>query len=226
MAYQTATIYPSEDYAHTRLLESTWADARESTTSELNTSASIVPVYSSRLSGRGGTTYTNYRYFAIFDVASAIPYGSAIMSVKIKIWFDNSDGEKRIIKHSRNGLLNASGVYGSCIYGSGGTNDNGDMIALSDEFVDNAAFPVVYTTVTLNKIARELVQNVAGTQGGNSGMFGITLVTKLDYDDDAPSDTTSYDHDIYTDAYTGTSRDPHLVIEYETPPTLALGADF
>jgi hypothetical protein len=226
MAYQTATIYPSEDHQHGKLLESSWGAARDATTSDTNNSTSIVPVASWRTSGRGGTTFTNYRYFANFNISSALPYGSAIMSAKMKIRFDNSDGEMRLIRHDQTSSLASTGTYDACIYGSGGTNSEGDMITFSDEFVDNPAFPPVYTTVTLNASARKLIQGVAGTEGSTFGLFGITLVTKLDYDHTSPSDTTSYDHDIHTDAYTGTSRDPHLLIEYEGPPTLALGADF
>ena len=224
MAYQSAAIYPDVDLGSGRIVETSWENARDASTSDTLSTASTRPVASWRTFGRGGISYSNYRYFANFDLKAALPYGAAIMSVKMHIWFHNTDGEMYYVKHSQTSSLVSSGTYDSCIYGSGGTNSNGDMIALSDEF--SGSVPGDYHIVTLNSTAIDLANDVAGTDGSNSGLFCIALITKKDYDDGAPSNTTSFDSDIYTDAYTGTSRDPKLVIEYENPPTIGLGANF
>ena len=226
MAYQTATVYPDADLSSGRTVQTSWQNARDTSTSTLLSTSSLRPVASWRTSGRGGISYTNYRYFANFDLKSALPYGAAIMSLKMYIWFDNTDGEMYFVKHSRPTSLISSNTYGKCIYTSGGTNSNGDMIALADEFSGSVSIPANYHVVTLNSTAIDLANDVAGTDGDNSGMFCIALITKKDYDDGSPSNTTSFDSDVYTDAYTGTSRDPKLVIEYENPPTIGLGANF
>ena len=213
MAYQVINIFPSGDAGHSKLVEASWADARDATDSDVVYTGNLIPVASHRTGGRGGTTYSNYRYYMQFDV-SVIPYGSAIMNAKMYLWFDNSDGDMRLVSHAQTGTITGIATYNDCLYGG---RSGTFMIPYADEFEDLVSIPATYTPIALNGTAIDNIQSKLS--------FRIALVTEKDFDNSAPSDTTSDDSDVYSDAYVGTSRDPYLRVEYENP-SIFMGTNF
>jgi hypothetical protein len=224
MAYQSKTIYPSYDAGHTLNNQSSWADAREASASGIITTLATTNIYGIKASSRGSVTYGCSRYFSNYDVKGALPYGSAIMSASFSIWYTAKSGADRLVQHSTTGSLGSTGTFDSCLYGSGGSNSNEDMIALSAEYTPSATGE--YTSITLNDQALTNLKGIAGTDGSSSGMFCVTVIKEIDYDDSAPSDNTTHYSTIHTDAYTGTGRDPKLVIMYENPQPLWFGTNF
>ena len=112
MAYRTRTAYPTaHDAGHGKVLQSSWSDARDAATSDSVSTGYTVPVASWRLSGRGGVTYYNYRYFAKFLIEGVIPWGSAIMKVQFFAWYDNTDGTLRVVLGSGSGDFRNFGVF-------------------------------------------------------------------------------------------------------------------
>ena len=219
MAYQTKTVYPTEEVSLAKLIESSWELARESSTADsLSSSGPTKTYYSKRQSGRGGVTFSNGRVFYRFNIQSALPYGAAIMSATFQVKYNAYAGESRIVSHTENSNLNAVEVYNDCLDGSN------NMTAISDEYTPTSTS--AYTVVDINSTGLDLIKDVAGTEGDNAGILSLAIVTKKDYDDGAPSNTTSYNNTIKSDDSVGSSDDPKVVIKYEHPQPIWFGTNF
>ena len=220
MAYQTKTIYPTGEVSHARLLETSWALARESSTSDSSSfSGPTKTYYSKRQSGgRGGTTYSNSRVFYIFILQSTLPYGAAIMSATFQVKYSSYAGASRIVSHTENSSLTSSEVYNDCLDGSN------NMTAISDEYTPTSTS--AYTVVNINSTGLDLIKDVAGTEGDNAGVLSLALVTEKDFDDVSSTDTTSDTNTIKSDDSIGSSDDPKIVIQYEHPQPIWFGTNF
>jgi hypothetical protein len=229
MAYQSKIIFPSNDAGQARTVQSTWSNARDgSTSTAVGYSVDTAYIYSVLQSGRGGTTYSVSRYYVNFDLQSNLPYGSAIMSASLNLYYHTAAGTQRLIKHADTGTLFSSGDYDACIYASGGTNGNlaggdGDMFAYSDSYTPSNTS--AYTSIDLNETALTDIKRNAGTSGSSLGFFCVAVVQEKDYTDSAPSDNSD-NSQVYQDYYTGTDRDPFVRIMYEKPQPIWFGTNF
>ena len=224
MAYQSATIYPNSDAGHTLNGQSSWANARNGTTSGIVTTIATTNVYATFSNVRGSASYGVARYFAAFDISASLPYGAAIMSATANIWYSAIAGADRLVKHNTTSSLNTTGTFDSCRYVSGGDNSQEDMFSLSAEYTPSSTSG--YTSITLNEQALTDIKAVSGTSVSNSGMFCLAVIKETDYDFQAPTDGISHKSIVHTDAYTGTSRDPKIIVMYEEPQPIWFGANF
>ena len=223
MAYQSKIIFPSNDAGQARTAQGTWSLARDGSTSNaVSYNADTAYIYSVLLSGRGGTTYGVSRYYINFDLQSNLPYGSAIMSASLNLYYHTAAGTQRLIKHADIGTLFSSGDYDACIYTSG-TNDSNDMHAYSNSYTPSNTS--AYTSIDLNELALTDIKRNAGTSGSSLGFFCVAVVQEKDYTDDAPSNNSDNSR-VYQDYYTGTDRDPFVRIMYEKPQPIWFGANF
>tara|TARA_R100000808_G_C2139131_1_gene147106 strand:- start:1021 stop:1692 length:672 start_codon:yes stop_codon:yes gene_type:complete len=223
MAYQSASIYPDSDAGHTLNSQSSWSNARNGTTSGIVTTIANTNVYTTYSSVRGSSVYGVARYFAAFDMSQGLPYGAAIMSATANIWYNSIAGADRLVKHNTTSSLSTTGTFDSCIYGSG-DNDEEDMFSYSAQYTPISTSG--YTSIALNDQALTDIKAVSGTSASNSGMFCLAVIKETDYDFSAPTDGTSHKSTMNTDAYTGTGRDPKIIVMYEKPQPIWFGATF
>tara|TARA_R100001082_G_scaffold43116_1_gene22910 strand:+ start:1793 stop:2467 length:675 start_codon:yes stop_codon:yes gene_type:complete len=224
MAYQSKIIFPSNDAGQARTAQSSWSNARDgSTGTAIAYNSDTANIYSLLQTGRGGATYGVSRYYINFDLQSNLPYGSAVMSASLNLYYNTAAGAQRIVKHNDIGTLFSSGDFDACIYASGGTNSNEDMFSYSDSYTPSNTS--AYTSIDLNETALTDIKNNAGTSGSSSGIFCVAAVQERDYTDSAPSDNADYSK-VYQDYYTGTDRDPFVRIMYEKPQPIWFGTNF
>ena len=219
------TLYPSRNgYIYSLNGAGSWDGARDSTSGAVFGNTSIttatrgIQVYKDL--GRGAGTYLVTRTFMCFALSS-IPAGSTINSATFSIMKGTSQssdgGENIVIKSNAFGgdglsLLVSADMINYPGYSAGATM-SGAVTDYSSTFdFSTSTVPLnTYCNVTLNTTAKNDIASAAG-----SGVIIMMVVDyTYDYQDLIPAvDPTYLSNTFYFDGYTGTSRDPKLLIDY------------
>ena len=220
------TIYPTRNgFLYNINGAGSWDGARDSTSGIVYGNTSItsatrgIQVYKDL--GRGAGTYLVTRTFMCFALSS-IPAGSTINSATFSIMkgtSQSSDGGTNIIIKSNAfggdglSLLASADMINYPGYSAGATM-SGAVTDYSSTFdFSTSTIPFnTYCNVTLNTTAK----NDIASGAGGSGVITMMIVDyTYDYQDTIPAvDPTYLSNTFYFDGYTGTSRDPKLVVDY------------
>ena len=219
------TIYPTRNgFLYNINGAGSWDGARDSTSgivygnTSITSAARGIQVYKDL--GRGAGTYLVTRTFMCFALSS-IPAGSTINSATFSIMkgtSQSSDGGTNIIIKSNAfggdglSLLASADMINYPGYSAGATM-SGAVTDYSGGFdFSTSTIPFnTYCNVTLNTTAKNDIASAAG-----SGVIIMMAVDHTyDYQDTIPAvDPTYLSNTFYFDGYTGTSRDPKLVVDY------------
>ena len=218
-------------YAHTndgyvsRFNESSWSDARATTTGNASSSTTTGHAYAAsayRPATRGGgTAFSIYRSFFFFDV-SDINIG--VESATFKVYGFSQDGGDLVAVKSNSDIETlGTADFGSIVGwdtttdGSTGGDNAGNVTFYSDQIS-------TWSTSGYNDIA---LNSTALADMRNDGTIYICLLN-YDYDlrDVAPTGSSTHRDGMYYTNYTGTSRDPYIDYTLDTTDGVFFGANF
>ena len=203
------TIYPDQDGIIFKYASGTWAQIRNASSGSLNTAASHW-IDASHTSGRGGNVYNIGRYFLEFDTSSI---NKTISSATLNL-YGYSSGTLDVIlmkgtQHSPVGTTdfnNIDGVATPLSNSDGSGAGTMAIIGVEPYSPEVATWSTSgYNEITLSDFAKADII-------ANDSFKCVLIGYDYDYFDIAPSSQT-YRTGFRTDAYSGTSSDPKLVIE-------------
>ena len=208
-----ATIYAnSYDGYVTRFNQSTWSDARASTTgtsSNYNTAAHFTGISGYRSSSRsGGYLFSIYRSFLFFDTASI---STDVDSATLKIYgYSQAGGDLIAVKSNSDIETLGTADFGSIVGwdtttdGSGGGDNESNITKYSSEV--SIWSTSGYNNITLN------AQALADMRDDDT-IYICLLNFDNDLKDVAPTDFTTNRNGMYYTDQSLTSKDPY--IDYE-----------
>tara|TARA_Y100000593_G_scaffold86705_1_gene165948 strand:+ start:2161 stop:2829 length:669 start_codon:yes stop_codon:yes gene_type:complete len=201
-----ADLYPSNDGVVYKFTADTWANIRNTTSGSVVTTNTYY-IQNSHSTGRGSDVYQIGRYFIEFDTSGIT---STLDSATLKI-YGHASGTLDVIllKSSQTGsvvagdfneITNASTPLGNSDGSGGGTFASTSVVEYSSEISTWSTSG--YNDISLNSDAlSDMV---------NNDTFNCVLISyDYDYLDQAVSGA-SYRAGFYTDANTGTSKDPYI----------------
>ena len=215
------TIYPDYDGVVYKYASGTWASIRNASSGTLNTNASIW-IDNIHTSGRGGNTYNIGRYFLEFDTSSI---NKTISSATLNLYGYTSGTLDVILmkglQHSPVASGDFNNIYGATDAlaasdgsGSGSLNAIG-VTSYSAEITTWSTSG--YNDITLSDAAKADII-------ANDSFLCVLIGYDYDYLDISLS-SASYRTGFRTDAYSGTSSDPKLVIT-EQENSVFFGTNF
>ena len=219
-----ATIYANYD-GYVGKFHASWNSARSFTTgaaiSHTATSSSF-GIQSTAASGRGGgTTYTIYRSFFIFDTSGINQLvESATLSLR---GYSASSGDVILVAATSDISTLTTADYDSILDwddsgtdGSGGGSGEPHLSKYSDGYV------VTWTTSDYNNIT--LTPEAMQDMRDNDSLYVCAMNYNKDFLDIAP--TTTHKLGLYYENYTGTSRDPKITYELSKSNAILMGTNF
>jgi hypothetical protein len=219
------TIYPDQDGIVYKYATDTWANIRNASIGTLNTNASYW-IDNSHTSGRGGNTYNIGRYFLEFDTRAI---NKTISSATLNL-YGYSSGTLDVIlmkglQHTPVATNDFNNIYGAtdALVASDGSGTGSfvsasyinDVVFYSDEIT-------TWSTSGYNEIV--LSDDAKADIIANDSFFCVLMGFDYDVRDTTPSSAT-YRTGFRTDAYSGTSSDPKLVIT-EQENSVFFGTNF
>ena len=211
-----ATVYAdSQDGYITRFNQSSWSNARATTTGT-NSSSTIqnvafgVGAWAAAARG-GGTIFSIYRSFFFFDTSGI---SSNVSEATLKIYgraFTN--GDLIAVKSNSDIETLGTGDFGSIVGwntttdGSGGGDNESNVTKYSAEI---STWGTGYQDIALNSTALADMRD-------DDKLYICLLNTDYDLRDIEPTGSSDNRCGLYYSAYTGTSRDPY--IDYTLAPT-------
>ena len=215
------TIYPDYDGVVYKFVSDTWANVRNASIGTLNVTSSYY-IQNSHTSGRGGNVHQIGRYFLEFDTSginkmirgatlSLYGYNLGTLDVILVKGLQHSP----VVTTDFNNIYGASTPLGASDGSGAGTFDGTDVVIYSDELTSWSTSG--YNAFTLTDSARA---DIIANDSFRCVMIG------WDYDgrDHIPSEAY-YRAGFYQDAYSGTSRDPKLVVT-EQDNAIFFGTNF
>ena len=211
-----ADLYPSNDGIIYKFTANTWANIRNSTSGTVITSSNY-HITNSHTSGRGSDVYQIGRYFIEFDTSGIT---STLDSATLKIYgLTYGTLDVILLKSSQTGSV-ASGDFNEISNAStplGNSNGSGGGTFASTSVVEYSSEISTWSTFGYNEIS---LNSDALSDMVNNDTFNCVLIGyDYDYLDQAVS-SASYRTQFYTDANTGTSKDPY--IDYAVATTSAV----
>ena len=211
-----ADLYPSNDGIIYKFTANTWANIRNSTSGTVITTSSY-HITNSHSTGRGSDVYQIGRYFIEFDTSGIT---STLDSATLKIYgLTYGTLDVILLKSSQTGSV-ASGDFNEISNAStplGNSNGSGGGTFASTSVVEYSSEISTWSTFGYNEIS---LNSDALSDMVNNDTFNCVLIGyDYDYLDQAVS-SASYRTQFYTDANTGTSKDPY--IDYTVATTLAV----
>ena len=219
-----ATIYADSD-AYVYKTHASWNSARSLTTgaaiSHTSTGSSF-GIQSTAASGRGGgTTYTIYRSFFIFDTSGINQLvESATLSLR---GYSASSGDVILVAATSDISTLTTADYDSILdWDDSGTDGSGG--GSGEPHLRKYTLPHLitwstsgYNNITLSANALRDMQN--------NGQINICVMNySKDFLDVAPTGT--HKNGLYYENYTGTSRDPKITYELSKSNAILMGTNF
>jgi len=211
-----ATVYAdSQDGYITRFNQSSWSNARATTTGT-NSSSTIqnvafgVGAWAAAARG-GGTIFSIYRSFFFFDTSGI---SSNVSEATLKIYGRSlTNGDLIAVKSNSDIETLGTGDFGSIVGwntttdGSGGGDNESNVTKYSAEI---STWGTGYQDIALNSTALADMRD-------DDKLYICLLNTDYDLRDIEPTGSSDNRCGLYYSAYTGTSRDPY--IDYTLAPT-------
>ena len=225
-------IYASTNDGWVHYNDSDWATARGASTGEMTVAtntAYFAAIEASRVSARGGGyIYTVRRAFLQFDTSGVT---STVSAARLNIrGFSQGGGDVAVVQATSgattlgNSDFDAITGWNPISDGAAGGDNRSNVTYYSDGTgsgeVDTWSTSG-YNTITLNSTARTAMVDE-----------DELLVCIINFDNDlrdiAPTGYSTHRNGMYLSNYTGTTRDPYIDYELETPADSAIffGANF